>query len=97
MRPQYVPENNVDIDHVRWVHRADGPLELESYGEDGYCFRTALRIVYGYGKTSTRLTPDGPVEVVVPAEIWGLGFQYTFFPLPDSAISIQATMNVGSQ
>jgi hypothetical protein len=70
---------------------------LASYGEDGYCFRTALRIVYGYGKESTRLTPDGPVEVIVSAEIWGLGFQYTFFPLPDRAISIQAQTPVDEE
>jgi len=90
MRPQYVPENNVDVDHLRWVHGARGPIDLLSFGEDGWCFRVRNRIVYGYGKASTRLTPDGPVAVEVDAEIWGLGFQYTFFPDPDRAVSIQA-------
>ncbi len=90
MRPQFVPENNVDLDHLHWVHGADGPIETQSYGPDGYCFRTSNRIIYGYGKKSTRLTPDGPVEVIVDAELWGVGYQYTFFPLPDQAISIQA-------
>lgn len=90
MRPQYVPENNVDIDHLHWVHRAEGPVDLVEFGEDGYCFRVRNRIVYGYGKEKTRLTPDGPIEVDVRAEIWGLGFQYTFFPEPDDAVSIQA-------
>lgn len=90
MRPQYVPENNVDIDHLHWIHRAEGPIDLLDYGPDGHCFRTASRIIYGYGKTSTRLTPDGPIPVDVAAEIWGLGFQYTFFPVPDQAVSIQA-------
>jgi 3-ketosteroid 9alpha-monooxygenase subunit A len=90
MRPQYVPENNVDIDHLRWIHGADGPLELVEFGEDGWHFRIKNRIIYGYGKKSTRLTPDGPIPVEVDAELWGLAFQYTFFPVPDQAVSIQA-------
>lgn len=90
MRPQYVPENNVDIDHLRWVHKAQGPIDLLECRDDGYCFRVKNRIIYGFGKQSTRLTPEGPIEVHVDAEIWGLGFQYTFFPVPDEAVSIQA-------
>lgn len=90
MRPQYVAENNVDIEHLRWVHGARGPIETAPVRADGYCLRTRSRIVYGYGRESTRLTPDGPIEVDVDAEIWGLAFQYTFFPLPDEAVSIQA-------
>jgi phenylpropionate dioxygenase-like ring-hydroxylating dioxygenase large terminal subunit len=90
MHPQFVPENNVDIDHLHWIHRAEGPIDLLSYGPDGYTFRTVSRIIYGYGKPSTRLTPDGPIPVDVSAEIWGLGFQYTFFPEPDQSVSIQA-------
>jgi len=90
MRPQYVAENNVDLDHLHWVHRAEGPIVLESYSVEQWCFRTAIRITYGYGKERTRLTPDGPVEVVVDAEVWGVGYQFTFFPEPDKAISIQA-------
>jgi 3-ketosteroid 9alpha-monooxygenase subunit A len=90
MRPQYVPENNVDLDHLHWVHRAEGPIDLLSYGPDGYMFQTVSRIIYGYGKTSTRLTPQGPIPVDVTAEIWGLSFQYTHFPEPDRAVSIQA-------
>jgi hypothetical protein len=90
MKPQYVPENNVDLDHLHWIHGADGPTELLECGPDGRIFRTCSRIIYGYGRESTRLTPDGPIPVDVRAEIWALGFQYTFFPLPDQAVSIQA-------
>jgi 3-ketosteroid 9alpha-monooxygenase subunit A len=90
MRPQFVAENNVDVDHLHWIHRAEGPIDLLSYGPDGYCFRTVSRIIYGYGKAATRLTPEGPVPVEVAAEIWGLGFQVTHFPVPDQAVSIQA-------
>lgn len=97
MRPQYVAENNVDIDHLHWIHRAEGPIDLLSFGPDDHCFRTCSRIIYGYGKPSTRLTPDGPITVDVTAEIWGLGFQYTFFPEPDQAVSIQAQTPVDDQ
>ena len=90
MKPQYVPENNVDLDHLHWIHRAEGPITLERFEEDEYCFRTDVRMTYGYGKPSTRLTPDGPIDVLVHAEIWGVGYQFTFFPVPDQAISIQA-------
>ena len=41
-------------------------------------------------KTVDKIDPDGPITVDVTAEIWGLGFQYTFFPEPDQAVSIQA-------
>lgn len=90
VRPQYIPENNVDVEHLRWIHKAKGPIETTEVREDGFFFRIANTIVYGYGKESTRLTPDGPITVEVKAELWGLGFQYTFFPEPDSAVSIQA-------
>lgn len=90
MKPQFVPENNVDLDHLHWVHKADGPIDLLRFGPDGYMFETVSRIIYGYGKERTRLTPDGPIPVDVRAEIWGLGFQYTYVPEPDNAISIQA-------
>ncbi len=97
MRPQYVPENNVDVDHLRWVHRAEGPIELLECAEDGHCFRVRNHIVYGYGKERTWLTPEGPVEVDVAAELWGLGYQYTFFPFPDDAVSIQAQTPVDDE
>lgn len=90
MRPQYVPENNVDIAHLRWVHKAKGPIANIDYQDLGNCLTMTTRIIYGYGKKSTRLTPDGPIDVDVKAEIWGMGYQYTFFPVPDNAISIQS-------
>lgn len=89
-RPQYIPENNVDVEHLRWIHKARGPLETTRLEPDGYVMHIANNITYGYGKASTRLTPDGPIVVEVAAELWGVGYQYTFFPEPDSAISIQA-------
>lgn len=89
-RPQYIPENNVDVEHLRWIHKAKGPIQTTKLEADGYLMRIANTITYGFGKKSTRLTPDGPISVEVAAELWGLGFQYTFFPLPDAAISIQA-------
>jgi 3-ketosteroid 9alpha-monooxygenase subunit A len=90
MQPQFVPENNVDIDHLSWVHGAQGPVVLEDFEIDQWCFRTSIRITYGFGKARTRLTPNGPIDVVVPAEIWGLGYQFTHFPEPDEAVSVQA-------
>jgi 3-ketosteroid 9alpha-monooxygenase subunit A len=90
MRPQYVAENNVDLDHLHLVHRADGPIELLAYCADDWSFRTSVRMTYGFGKPRTRLTPDGPIDVVIDAEIWGLGYQYTHFPPPARATSIQA-------
>lgn len=89
-RPQYIPENNVDVEHLRWIHKAKGPIDTTRLEVDGYVMRIANTITYGFGKDSTRLTPDGPISVEVAAELWGLGFQYTFFPLPDAAVSIQA-------
>jgi 3-ketosteroid 9alpha-monooxygenase subunit A len=89
-RPQYVAENNVDVEHLRWIHGARGPITLAAIEEDGYRLRTRNRIVFGYGKDKTRLTPDGPIEVEVTAELWGLAFQLTFFPQPDDAVSIAA-------
>jgi 3-ketosteroid 9alpha-monooxygenase subunit A len=89
-RPQYIPENNVDVEHLRWIHKAKGPIETTRLEADGPIMHIANTITYGYGKAKTRLTPDGPIEVEVAAELWGLGFQYTFFPQPDSAISIQS-------
>lgn len=90
VRPQYIPENNVDVEHLRWVHKARGPIDTIGFEEDGFLLRITNRMTYGYGKKSTSLTPEGPVDVDVHAELWGLGFQYTFFPFPDDAVSIQS-------
>lgn len=90
VKPQYIPENNVDVEHLHWIHKARGPIDTVRLEEDGYFMRIVNRITYGYGKKSTRLTPDGPIDVDVEAELWGLSFQYTFFPEPDRAVSIQA-------
>jgi len=88
---EYVPPARLDPwRRTSGIHKAKGPIETTRLEEDGYKMHIANNITFGFGKKSTRLTPDGPIVVEVAAELWGMGFQYTFFPIPDEAISIQA-------
>lgn len=84
-RPQYMMENNSDIEHLRWVHRADGPLTLEYQDVDGPLLRASASMIFGYGRERTRLTPNGPVESHMVSVTYGIGIVEVRFDL-DGAV-----------
>jgi phenylpropionate dioxygenase-like ring-hydroxylating dioxygenase large terminal subunit len=81
--PQSPVENTPDYYHFMWVHgagRAGKPLLWE---EDGHFLHTRVGFAFGYGKKSTWLTPNGPIEGEIETEAWGLGLSNARFVLDD--------------
>lgn len=85
-RPQYLIENNTDVEHLRWVHGTKSPVRLVHQVEDGPFMHTRIGITYGHGKKSTRFTPDGPVETSLDSSTQGVGANMVRYPL-DGTIS----------
>ncbi len=79
LHPQQGPENTTDPAHVTFVHHAAEVPQVVKHGADGPSFRTELRYVWGGGKGSSWLTPNGPIDGGLIAECWGLGFVGTKF------------------
>jgi 3-ketosteroid 9alpha-monooxygenase subunit A len=90
--PQYVIENAADGEHFRWVHRADGPISVD-FGHSvpaGPIVNFKVKMVLGYGKDRTRLTPDGPVDATIDSQLWGIGVNFADFAEIDGALLIES-------
>ena len=71
--PQMIAENGADPFHVAVVHGAGLVPTIKSFEFRGHEFHGELAATYGAGKDSTWLTPDGPVDVVMKLNLWGIG------------------------
>jgi len=60
--PQFITENSVDAAHQKYVHGAAAVSDIEAFESDGPRFWVRHRMVFGAGKKSTWLTPDGQVR-----------------------------------
>ena len=89
VRPQFVAENAVDPAHQKYVHRAHDISTLELFEGNGPCFHSVQRLAFGKGKQSTWLTPDGSVEAILDAEVWGLGLIMARFKGTDDSLHFQ--------
>jgi 3-ketosteroid 9alpha-monooxygenase subunit A len=81
--PQSPVENTPDYYHFMWVHgagQAGTPLLWE---EDGHFLHTRVGFVFGHGKKSTWMTPNGPLNGEIETEAWGLGLSNARFVLKD--------------
>jgi phenylpropionate dioxygenase-like ring-hydroxylating dioxygenase large terminal subunit len=87
--PQWITENNADLAHLRTIHRAAGPIE-QDFELLGPVLRSRTRMTFGYGKPSSRLTPEGPQEGALVAEHWGVGIIKILFAGIDEAWLLQA-------
>ncbi|MFB4295109.1 Rieske 2Fe-2S domain-containing protein [Actinomadura sp. NTSP31] len=85
--PQSPVENTPDYYHFMWVHGAGQPGKPLLWEEDGHFLHTRIGFVFGHGKTSTWLTPDGPVTGEIETEAWGLGLSNARFVLDDFVTS----------
>jgi nitrite reductase/ring-hydroxylating ferredoxin subunit len=74
IQPQFPVENIVDQFHFSPVHRSNEPAALQSFAVDGVQFRSTLKLVFGQGKDSTALTPEGPSMGIIDVIAHGLGF-----------------------
>jgi 3-ketosteroid 9alpha-monooxygenase subunit A len=81
--PQSPVENTPDYYHFMWVHGAGQPGVPLLWKEDAHFLRTRVGFWYGWGKESTWLTPDGPVQGEIETEAWSLGLSNARFKLGD--------------
>ncbi|MFC5745601.1 Rieske 2Fe-2S domain-containing protein [Actinomadura rugatobispora] len=88
--PQSPVENTPDYYHFMWVHGSGQPGKPLLWEEEGHYLRTRIGFVFGHGKQSTWLTPDGPVAGEIETEAWGLGLSNARFVL-DGFITSQLT------
>ena len=85
--PQSPVENTPDYHHFMYVHGAGQPGRPLYWEEAGHYLHTRIGFWFGYGKRSTWLTPDGPVEGEIETEAWGLALSNARFKLHDFVTS----------
>jgi Phenylpropionate dioxygenase and related ring-hydroxylating dioxygenases, large terminal subunit len=90
-RPQYMTENNADIEHLRWVHGARGPIELTEQNFEGPLLKASVTLTLGYGREKTRLTPDGAIDTTLDSVCQSVGAILVRTPLDGSVLFSCAT------
>lgn len=81
--PQSPVENTPDYHHFMWVHGAGQSGKPLLWEEDGHYLHTRIQFVFGHGRKSTWMTPDGPVTGEIETEAWGLGLSNARFVVND--------------
>lgn len=76
-------ENTPDYYHFPVVHGAGQPGRPRLWKEEGHFLHTRIGYWFGYGRPSTWLTPDGPVDGETETHAWGLGLSNARFVLDD--------------
>lgn len=71
--PQALTENLGDPAHVKYIHLSKSVPEIHTFEED-WKFVSEQDYLFGEGRASTWLTPEGPRRVHLVAEAHGLGY-----------------------
>ena len=95
--PQMPIENSVDPAHVRYVHGAGEIPEQVSFFAEGPWFQSNVKITYGAGRATTRLTPNGPVEAVFESNSYGIGLSVVRWEVPLPTIQLTAFVPVDEE
>ena len=97
LHPQQSAENTTDPAHITYVHHAAEVPSVLQAGANGPLYTTDLRYTWGGNKSSTWLTPDGPVEGGLKAECWGLGLIATTYVGIHPTIQFTCTTPIDAQ
>jgi phenylpropionate dioxygenase-like ring-hydroxylating dioxygenase large terminal subunit len=73
MHCQNPTENMADAAHIYWIHGSSEIPTMSSFYSTDYLFHTEVSMVYGGGKASTWLTPNGPIDALIVMEAFGIG------------------------
>lgn len=57
--PQQPVENACDLAHIHYIHGSANPAEVEYFRTHKHYFFSKVNVLYGGGKESTALTPEG--------------------------------------
>ena len=79
VHPQMIVENAADPYHVGPVHQGDDTATT-SFEFKGHHLHATIETVYGKGKPSSWLTPNGPVQASVTYDTYGIGLGFVRFP-----------------
>ena len=67
-------ENAADATHFPFVHGASEPVKIDTWEEvDDHYLKVTFKLLFGGGKASTRLTPEGPSYGLIDNDVYGLG------------------------
>lgn len=89
VHPQMIVENAADPYHIPPIHHGHAP-RTTSFHCEGHRLHATIETVYGEGRPSTWLTPDGPVRADVTYDTYGLGIGFVRFP-PQAFDTVQIT------
>ncbi len=88
--PQMIIENAADPYHVGPIHGGTA-TKTTSFEPNGHHLHATISNVYGEGRESTWLTPDGPVEATITYDTYALGVGFVRFPAnPLESVQITA-------
>lgn len=79
VHPQMIIENAADPYHIPPIHGGAAP-RTTSFHCEGHRLTATIETVYGSGRDSTWLTPDGPVTAKIGYDTYGLGIGFVRFP-----------------
>lgn len=79
VHPQMIVENAADPYHIPVVHHGKAP-RTTSFHTEGHRLHATIETVYGHGKASTWLTPEGALRVEIAYDTYGLGIGFVRFP-----------------
>jgi 3-ketosteroid 9alpha-monooxygenase subunit A len=79
LHPQFMLENAVDFAHFAFVHGTTPPPTIVTQSAEATSFRVGVDFVFGGGRETTWLTPDGPIAVRLHNMYSGVGLSYAGF------------------
>ena len=89
VHPQMIIENAADPYHIPPIHHGFAP-ETTSFETFDHRLHATIRTVYGQGKESTWLTPDGAMAADITYDTYGLVIGFVRFPA-NAIQSVQIT------
>jgi 3-ketosteroid 9alpha-monooxygenase subunit A len=82
-KPQFPMENAADPHHFQYVHGSGVDAEFSDFKVDGPACTNTLTLVFGAGKESTWLTPNGPVVGYSDSFFWGANIGISRFRIEE--------------
>jgi hypothetical protein len=82
-KPQLAYENSADPHHFPHVHGSAMDAHMSEYVVDGPLIHNVMTLVFGGGKESSWLTPNGPVEGYVDSMFWAVSLAIARFRIED--------------
>jgi phenylpropionate dioxygenase-like ring-hydroxylating dioxygenase large terminal subunit len=89
LNPQQPRENTADLYHFPFVHGTGQPVELDEMEARGHILHERSRIIFGGGKATTWLTPNGPMPGRIESNIYGLGIGLDRMEIDDHLRTVQ--------